>query len=85
MVLIVKYVAPVLLITDALFGFLFQSKDVIYFLIIIYCLDFITGAIKATAYLLEYKKIGDQSIKDKILVSKKFHVLFTMLAALLAK
>lgn len=83
-VLIAKYMAPALLVADALFGFLFQSKEAIYFLVIMYCLDFLTGAIKATSYLWEYKRTGDPSIKDKILVSKKFpRFLFTMLAALL--
>src|SRR5690606_35877555 len=62
----------------------FQNTDAIYFLIIMYCLDFVTGAIKATVYLREYKKTGELSIKNKILVSKKFpRFLFTMLAALL--
>jgi hypothetical protein len=72
------------LVLDPSFGFFFQSTDAIYFLMLLYCLDFLTGVGKAIYFSMEYRRTGDITMRNKILVSKKFpRCCLTMLAALL--
>lgn len=81
---VTKYLAPTILLIDTLFGVLFQSTGAIYFLMILYCLDFFTGVGKAIYYSFEYKRTKDPAMNSKRLISKKFPRCFlTMLAALL--
>src|SRR5690554_5295099 len=81
--LIVKYIVPIVAFTDMVFTFLFESTGAIYFLILMYCLDFVTGVTKSIYYSLQYRRTQEIALKDKILTSKKFpRFLLTLLASL---
>ncbi|MBC6365789.1 phage holin family protein [Algoriphagus sp. AK58] len=87
---IIKYLVPFGIVIDAVFNFLFQNNNAIYFLITLYLIDFLTGIIKAIYISLEIKRFKNlnkpipESFHSKKLVSKKFpRFLMTMLAALL--
>lgn len=87
---ILKWFIPVILGLNFLFDFLFASVGGIWFLIILYCVDFLTGFAKSIYYsriiynLKKQNKEVSEDLENKKLVSKKFpRFLFTLLAALL--
>jgi phage-related holin len=88
--LIIKYIVPFFVGIDLIFSFLFQSTEAIYFLIILYIIDFITGVSKSIYFSIKAKDLKrvqatiPQEVKDKQLKSKKFpRFLITMLVALM--
>ncbi|MDR7130698.1 phage-related holin [Algoriphagus sp. 4150] len=87
---VVKILFPLFTIIDLVFNFLFQSVGAIYFLIILYVVDFLTGVLKSIMFSLKIRKLNklglpvSKELEDKKLVSKKFpRFLLTMLSALL--
>lgn len=86
---IIKIIIPLGILIDTIFSFLFQNNEAIYFLILLYLIDFFTGIIKAVYYSLEIKRLKQinkptDHLENKKLVSKKFpRFLMTMLAALM--
>ncbi|WP_339755160.1 phage holin family protein [Algoriphagus aquimarinus] len=89
-VLIAKYLIPFFLIVDSFFTWLFVSTGGIYFLMILFVIDFLTGIAKATYYSLKIKKLKQQGLEtpiefeDRKLVSKKFpRFLITMLCSVM--
>ena len=88
--LVLKYLVPIVLFINTVFSFLFQSVAVIWFLILLYCLDFITGITKSLVFTYKAKKLKKQGlpvpehIALNVLVSKKFpRFLITMFAAMI--
>src|SRR5688572_18662617 len=76
--LVYKYIIPTIVILNTLFNFLFASVNGIWFLILLYLIDFFTGISKSIMYTIKarrYSKMGlevPKHIQDKVLVSKKF-------------
>tara|TARA_R110002020_G_scaffold403141_3_gene613267 strand:- start:817 stop:1332 length:516 start_codon:yes stop_codon:yes gene_type:complete len=88
--LFLKYIMPVVLFINTVFNYLFQSVGGIWFLILLYTLDFFTGVAKAVSYSYKAKKLRKlgspvpEDIASKVLVSKKFpRFLLTLFAAML--
>lgn len=86
---IVKYLIPIVLIINLFFEYFFVSAGAIYFLMILYCIDFATGISKSIMYSLEIIKLKKQDLEvpkeldNKKLVSKKFpRFLLTLFSAL---
>jgi hypothetical protein len=74
---------PLITFIDVFFSFFFHSPGAIYFLISMYCVDFVTGICKSINYTIKYRETQDEKYKSKILRSKKFpRFALTMLAAL---
>ena len=89
-VFITKYLVPFFLIIDSLFKWIFVSTGGIYFLMVLYVIDFLTGCGKAVYFSLQirkHKKLGlpiPNEWEDKKLVSKKFpRFLITMFCSIL--
>lgn len=87
--IIIKYFIPSMVIIDMVFSFLFHSTESIYFLIILYLVDFFTGVTKSIYYstkirnLKKNKQEIPEEYKEKQLRSKKFpRFLLTMFVAL---
>jgi len=87
---VLKWLLPILTGTHFVFAQVFDSTAGLYFLISLYCIDFITGFGKSVKYSIKVsklKKIGEdvpEEIYHKRLVSKRFpRFLITMSAALL--
>ncbi|WP_215225865.1 phage holin family protein [Echinicola shivajiensis] len=88
---VIKYVIPFFILVNTVFNFLFDNyTESIYFLMIVYIIDFCTGIAKAINYSILYSNLKESNpieadkIKDKVLTSRKFpRFLFTMLAAIL--
>lgn len=87
---IIKILIPLITSIDLIFRFFFQSENAIYFLIILYLVDFITGIVKSLNYTLKIKRMKKQGLEisndlyEKRLVSKKFpRFLLTLLCSLL--
>ena len=88
--LVVKYLVPFFILIDSFFKWVFVSSAGIYFLMILYCIDFLTGIGKAAYFSLKIRKYKKDNIdipkdwEEKKLVSKKFpRFLITMLCAVL--
>lgn len=88
--LFIKYILPAVLVINTVFEFLFQSVGGIWFMILLYLIDFITGVAKAVHFSLKAKKLRKEGlpvpveIANRVLVSKKFpRFLLTLLAAML--
>ncbi|MCH7396570.1 phage holin family protein [Belliella sp. DSM 107340] len=88
--IVIKYLIPLILLINLVFNYLFVSAGGIYFLMILYCIDFLTGVAKSIKYSLEIVKLKKdglpipKEIEDKKLVSKKFpRFLLTLFAALI--
>lgn len=87
---LLKYIVPIILGIDLLLSFVFDSVGGIWFLVLLYVIDFITGvfkSIKNSFKIRNYKKMNIEVpdfLEDKKLKSKKFpRFLMTMFAALL--
>lgn len=87
---VLKWVLPIFTGIHFLFTQVFDSEEGMYFLITLYCIDFITGFGKSVKYSLKVNKLlkkGEEipnEIYHKRLVSKRFpRFLITMSAALL--
>ncbi|MEB2775223.1 phage holin family protein [Algoriphagus sp. D3-2-R+10] len=87
---VIKILFPLITVIDLIFNFLFQSVGAIYFLIVLYVIDFLTGVAKSIMYSLKIRGLKKQNLsipkelEDKKLVSKKFpRFLLTLLAALM--
>ncbi len=88
--LFLKYVMPFVLYINIVFDYLFQSVGGIWFLILLYTLDFITGVTKAISYSYKSYKLKNKGlpvpilVSSNVLVSKRFpRFLMTLFAAML--
>ncbi|WP_213946782.1 phage holin family protein [Litoribacter ruber] len=86
-----KYLTPIIISLNIIFDYLFINAGGIYFLMVLYCVDFILGVAKSIRFSIlarRFKKEGlveaYNEVKDKVLVSKKFpRFLLSLLSALL--
>lgn len=85
-----KWLIPIIVIINQVFGYVFVSVGGIWFLIFLYSVDFLTGVAKSILYTLKSKKLKRENkevpkeIEDKVLVSKKFpRFLLTLFSAML--
>jgi hypothetical protein len=83
-----KYVLPFLLLINSFFEWVFISTGGIYFLMVVYIIDFFTGIIKAIHNSIQVRKLkkSEQEVPKELeadkLQSKKFpRFLMTMFAA----
>lgn len=87
--IIQKYLIPLLLIINTFFEWIFISVGGIYFLMVLYIIDFITGVGRSIYFSLKIKEYKTKSLSvpsiyvDKKLVSKKFpRFLLTLLSTI---
>jgi hypothetical protein len=87
---IIKIITPIILGIDIIFSFVFDSVGGIWFLILLYIIDFLTGVAKSINYSIKIKKLKiankyiPHDLLNKKLVSKRFpRFLLTMFAALM--
>ncbi len=86
----IKFLLPFFLFVDAFFAWVFVSTGGIYFLILLYVIDFITGIGKAVYFSIKIRKHKNQGLEvpeyfeDNKLISKKFpRFLLTMLSSVM--